>query len=120
MRGSHYEFQDKTPPRKLIPAMNNDTQRIHLVLITVDVIVPDAASLKSKRAVVKSIKDRIKSRFNVSIAEVGELEKWQRASLAISMVSNERKKLQQDADKLKDGLLSMTEVSLSDFSVEWL
>ncbi len=98
----------------------NDIPRIHLVLITVELVIVEASSLKSKRAVIKSIKDRIKSRFNVSIAEVGELEKWQRASLAISMVSNEKKKLQQDTDKLKDGLLSITGVSLSNFSVEWL
>lgn len=97
-----------------------DGHRIHLVLITVDIVITDADSLKSKRAVIKRIKDRVKSRFNVSIAEVGELEKWQRASLAISMVSNDKKKLQQDADRLKDGLLSITEVSLADFYVEWL
>jgi uncharacterized protein YlxP (DUF503 family) len=97
-----------------------DNHRIYLVLITIDLIIADADSLKSKRAVIKRIKDRIKSRFNVSIAEVGELEKWQRSSLAITMVSNEKKKLQQDADRLKDGLLSITEVSLSDFYVEWL
>ena len=98
----------------------SNINRIHLVLITVELIITEANSLKSKRAVIKRIKDRIKSRFNVSIAEVGELKKWQRASLAISMVSNEKKRLQQDADKLKDGLLSITEVSISNFSVDWL
>lgn len=96
------------------------SQRVHLVLISVEIIIADASSLKSKRAVLNRIKDRVKSRFNASVAEVGELAKWQRASLAISMVSNEKKKLQQDTDKLKDGLLSMTEFSVNEFFVEWL
>lgn len=90
------------------------------MLISVEIIIADASSLKSKRAVLNRIKDRVKSRFNASVAEVGELAKWQRASLAISMVSNEKKKLQQDTDKLKDGLLSMTEFSVNEFFVEWL
>jgi len=98
----------------------SDNSRVYLILVTVDVLVPGATSLKDRRAVVNRIKDRIKSRFNASVAEVGELEKWQRASLAISMVSNEKKKLQIDADKLKEGLLSMTDISITDFAIDWL
>lgn len=95
-------------------------ERIQLVLVTVEVIISNAASLKEKRAALNKIKDRVKSRFNASIAEVGDLDKWQRASLAISMVSNERKKLQQETDKLETILLSMTDVSVSQFSKDWL
>jgi len=98
----------------------NDWNRIHLVLITVEFIIADANSLKAKRAILNRIKDRVKSRFNASIAEVGDLEKWQRANVAVAMVSNEKKKLQQDADKLKEGLLSITEISINNFSIEWL
>lgn len=94
--------------------------RIQLVLVTVELIISNANSLKAKRAALNRIKDRVKSRFNASIAEVGDLDKWQRASLAISMVSNERKKLQQETDKLETILLSMTEVSVSQFSKDWL
>lgn len=95
----------------------NSTQ---LVLITVEVIISDANNLKAKRSALNKIKDRIKSRFNASIAEVGDLDKWQRASLAISMVSNEKKKLQQETDKLEAMLLSMTEVSVNQFMKDWL
>jgi len=98
----------------------SDHHRIYLVLVTVDVMVLGASSLKDRRAVVNRIKDRIKSRFNASVAEVGELDKWQRASLAISMVSNEKKKLQTDVDKLKEGLISVTDISITDFAIEWL
>lgn len=94
--------------------------QVQLVLVTVEVIISDANSLKAKRSALNRIKDRVKTRFNASIAEVGELDKWQRATLAISMVSNERKKLQQETDKLEATLLSLTEVSISHFSKDWL
>lgn len=97
----------------------SDQDRIQLVLITIEVLISDANSLKARRSALNKIKDRIKSRFNASVAEVGELDKWQRASLAVSMISNERKKLQTDVDKLEASLLSMTEVSVNRFSTEW-
>ena len=101
--------------------------RTQLVLISVEVLISDANSLKAKRSALNKIKDRIKSlikriqnRFNASVAEVGDLDKWQRASLAISMVSNEKKKLQQETDKLEATLLSMTEISVNQFTKDWL
>lgn len=47
------------------------------------------ASLKDKRQVVKSITARMKNRFNVSVAEVADNDKWQLATLGISCVSND-------------------------------
>ena len=98
----------------------SDQHRVHLVLIIIELIISDANSLKAKRAVLNRIKDRVKSKFNAAIAEVGELDKWQRATLAVTMVSNEQKKLQADADKLETSLLSIAEATVSDFSIEWL
>jgi uncharacterized protein YlxP (DUF503 family) len=48
-----------------------------------------AHSLKEKRQVLRSIKDRVRNRFNVSIAEVEYLTKHQRAGLGLAMVSND-------------------------------
>ena len=56
-----------------------------------EIFVPESSSLKSKRFVLNSIKKRIRNKFNVSVAEVENNDKWQRISLGISMVSNERK-----------------------------
>ena len=93
---------------------------VQLELVTVDLLIEGANSLKAKRAALNKIKDRVKSRFNASIAETSNLDKWQRAGLAIAMVSNERKKLQQDADRLESLLLSMTEISVNQFERNWL
>lgn len=54
----------------------------------------EGASLKEKRMVVKSLIQKIGSRYNVSIAEVGEHDKWQRSEIGFSCVSNERKHIE--------------------------
>ena len=51
--------------------------------------VPGAASLKDKRAVLKSLKDRLRQRFNVSVAETGSHDVWQRAELAVAVVGTD-------------------------------
>lgn len=51
--------------------------------------LPENGSLKDKRRVLKSIIARVRSRFNVSIAEVDNHELWQSAILGITCVSNE-------------------------------
>jgi uncharacterized protein YlxP (DUF503 family) len=51
--------------------------------------LPENQSLKGKRRVLGSLRSRIRSKFNVSIAEVGLNESWQTASLGITCVSNE-------------------------------
>ncbi|MFQ6112820.1 MAG: DUF503 domain-containing protein [bacterium] len=57
----------------------------------IELFVPDSGSLKSKRFVLHSIKTRIRNKFNVSVSEIESNDKWQRITLGISMVSNERK-----------------------------
>lgn len=55
----------------------------------VELFLPSSGSLKDKRAVVKSLVTRIKNRFNVSVAETENNDKWQRASIGMAVVSNE-------------------------------
>ena len=59
--------------------------------LRVELHVPGASSLKAKRQVVKSLKDRMRNRFNVSVAEVGQHDKWQRAMLGIAMAGTDGK-----------------------------
>jgi uncharacterized protein YlxP (DUF503 family) len=60
-------------------------------LLLIELHFPEARSLKTKRMVVKSVKDRLRRRFNIAIAETGYLELWQRAELAAVSVSGSRK-----------------------------
>ena len=50
-----------------------------------------AQSLKEKRSVVKSLKDRLHDRFNVSVAETGQQDVWQRAELTDCVVAGEQR-----------------------------
>lgn len=58
-------------------------------VLSVELFIPESGSLKTKRFAIKSIKDRLRSRFNVSVAEVDNNDKWQRASIGVVTVSNE-------------------------------
>ncbi len=49
--------------------------------------IPGAVSLKDKRSAVKSVKERCKNRFNVSVVEVGEDGKWQKARLGFALAA---------------------------------
>ena len=61
---------------------------IHVGVLQFTLTIPHAASLKDKRRVVKSIKDRTRRKFNVSIAEVDDLDEWTVGTLAVVMASN--------------------------------
>ncbi len=51
--------------------------------------VADSDSLKSKRKVVRSIKDAVRARFGASVSEVGGHDSWQRATLLIALTGGE-------------------------------
>ncbi|MFO7739023.1 MAG: DUF503 domain-containing protein [Desulfatiglandaceae bacterium] len=59
--------------------------------LKIEFCLPENRSLKGKRKVVKSMVGKVKSRFNVSIAEVGSNDKWQRIELGVSAVGNDRR-----------------------------
>ncbi len=62
--------------------------------------IPGAGSLKDKRQVLRKLLDRVKARFNVSIAEVGDNDLWQRAVVGVSAVGNDRRFVNETLDKV--------------------
>ncbi len=59
----------------------------------IELYIPETNSLKAKRKVIKSLKDRVRKKFNVSIAEVELQNLWQRAVLGVATVSNDKKQV---------------------------
>jgi uncharacterized protein len=55
----------------------------------IELMVHSSSSLKAKRQVIKSILGRVRSKFDLSIAEVGDQDKWQRSTIAFAVVSND-------------------------------
>jgi uncharacterized protein YlxP (DUF503 family) len=85
---------------------------------TIEIHVPDSGSLKDKRHSLRSLKDRIRHTFNVSVAEVDNNDLWQRASLAVAAVSNDKSHLNQTLDHVLDMVRSVPEISLLDYHIE--
>ena len=59
-------------------------------LLQIEMHVPNAHSLKDKRSVLKSLKDQLRGRFNVAVAELDSNEKWQRATMGLSTLGEDR------------------------------
>lgn len=69
-----------------------------------EVFVDDSRSLKDKRRVIRSLKDRLRRKYNVSIAEVGSLDKWNLADLALVAVSRDGAHLGEVLNRVTDDL----------------
>ena len=95
--------------------------QVHVLLLVADCHIPHSRSLKQKRSVVKSLLDRLRARFNASVAETGFLEEWQRSLVAVSMVSNNRRYLQQQIEAVEQLLASTTgDLTVSNIERHWL
>jgi uncharacterized protein len=64
-------------------------------LCTVELFIPDSQSLKDKRQVLLSLKDRLRDKFNLSVAEVDGQELWQKSVLGLACVANETRHVSQ-------------------------
>ncbi len=93
---------------------------MHVLLIKISLQIPNAHSLKDKRRQIKSLKDRLSSRFNASVAEIGELDKWQQAMIAVCMISNDRPYLDKQCSMVETMVLEYTELELLNIAREWL
>ena len=81
-------------------------------ICTCEVFIFNANSLKSKRSVVKSIIEKSKNRFNISIAEVGENDKWQKSIIAFSTISNDQKIVEETIEKVINFFDSYSEIEI--------
>jgi uncharacterized protein YlxP (DUF503 family) len=64
------------------------------------VFIAASHSLKEKRMVLRRVKDRVRQKFNVSVAEVEENDVWQRGVLGIALVGNERRFVESALDEV--------------------
>ncbi len=92
----------------------------HIGLCTLSLFIPEAQSLKDKRSVLKSMLEGMRSRFNVSAAEVEHMDLWQRATVAISCVSNSQTFADQVLNKVVDWVEANPRVNVTDVAIEFL
>ena len=89
-------------------------------VITIELRLDDAHSLKDKRHYIKGFKDRLRSKFNVAVSEIGYQDLWQRGLIAAVTVSPDQKRAEevlQMVDREAEAILGSLVVSTT---VEWL
>ncbi len=89
-------------------------------ILQLELSIGDAMSLKDKRRVILSLKDRIAHAHNVSIAEVGHLDEHRRSIIGIAMVANDRGYVEGGLSKLVDFVRTVPNVDLVDYQIEML
>ena len=89
-------------------------------VLTLEIHVEHSHSLKEKRHVVKSLKDRLRERFNVSVSEIDFLDSWQNSVLAAVTVSADRIRAEQVLTAVEAHAASVLGGALAGSSVEWL
>ena len=87
-------------------------------VLHVQLYIPASGSLKSKRQVIKRLKDRIRANFNVSISETGENEKWQKAVLGIACIGGDKKYINGILSRVGDLINAYTSAELLDMKME--
>ncbi|MBI1796758.1 MAG: DUF503 domain-containing protein [Candidatus Eisenbacteria bacterium] len=84
-------------------------------IVRIELHLPAARSLKDKRSVVKSLKERIRQRVQASVAEVDHQDLWQRAALGVAVVSGEKRQIDEKLQAVRSLVLSTHEAEL----LEW-
>ena len=91
-----------------------------IAVLYVSLHIPQAASLKDKRMAIKSIKDRARVKFQVSVCEAGGQDKWQVATLAFCAVSNDGRYLDSCFQNILTMIQSYPEVEVCEHEVEFM
>jgi len=75
--------------------------------------IPHSGSLKEKRMVVRSVKEKLKSKFNVSVSEVGSQHLWQTAHIAVVTVAPDKKQV----EKVMQNVINFVELNFPDLHI---
>ena len=89
-------------------------------VLTLELRLEQSHSLKDKRHVVKSLKDRLRHKFNVAVAEIDGQDLWQRATVAAVTVSPSHDFAEKVLRSVEDEAASLLGAALADTNVEWL
>ncbi|MCS6294123.1 MAG: DUF503 domain-containing protein [Nitrospirota bacterium] len=79
---------------------------------TVELWIPESQSLKDKRQVLHSVKDRLRGKFNLSIAEVDGQDLWQKAVLGMACVANDGSHVEQVLEQALNVIKSMPTIEV--------
>jgi uncharacterized protein YlxP (DUF503 family) len=86
----------------------------------IGLLIHDNHSLKGKRQVLKKVVERVKNRFNVSVAEVGSQDLWQRADIGVSTVGSDKALINSLLDRVVNFIDGLHIVEIIDYEIEMI
>lgn len=96
--------------------MRNSDCKAFVGLLELDLTINSkVSSLKDKRRVIRSLKDKLRNSYNISISEVGSLEDYYRSGIGISIISNEKKNIDRVLNSIVDSLDRDFNINIEDF-----
>lgn len=92
----------------------------HILYAVYQIRIPGARSLKDKRRIIKGMKERLRNRFNISLAEIAHFDQWQSATLGMTMINPERSEIDKMVESINNVIQETRDVELTDQHREWL
>ena len=89
-------------------------------VLTLEIVLRDAHSLKDKRHVLQSLKDRLRGKFNVAVAEIDYQDLWQRAVVAAVTVASDHGHAEKVLQSVEGEAAAMLGPELASATVEWI
>ena len=93
---------------------------VHVAVVQLELHIPTSRSLKEKRAVLRPIVEGLRHRFQISVAEVGYQDKWQRALIGMAVVSDSYSHAGEVVDNVERWVWSKPDVEVTRFDTTWV
>jgi hypothetical protein len=93
---------------------------LFISLLTIELVIPWSRSLKDRRGAVRGLKDRLRARFNASVAELSSGDKWQRAVIAVCILGSDRRLLESNMTRVRQVCAEARDLQISGMRQQWL
>lgn len=87
-------------------------------ILKLKLFLRDSNSLKDKRMVLRSLKDKVRQSFNVSISELDDHDKWQRSTIGIAAIGMDKSSINSLLDKVVNFVESLASAEIADHEIE--
>jgi uncharacterized protein YlxP (DUF503 family) len=93
---------------------------MHAAAMCFDLHVPESRSLKTKRAAIRPIVDKLRHGFHLSVAEVDHQDQWQRAAIGVAVVGSSNSRVREVLASVARLIANAPDVELLDVETSWL
>jgi uncharacterized protein YlxP (DUF503 family) len=91
-----------------------------IAVLKLVLFIGDSNSLKAKRMVLHSLKARLRNKFNVAVSEVADEDKWQKSTLAVAGVGNDRRYMDRQFSQIVNSVENFHPAELVDYEMEMI